>query len=236
MLEGPDALADLAAATVARLLRTAGERVTLGLAGGSTPRTTYSRLVHEDVPWAKVHAWMADERWVSPDHPDHNLRMARETLLDKVPVHVHPVPWSEELDPVQAAFQYERELMGVLPTAEGGLAPDLVLLGIGEDGHTASLFPGTEALRVDDRWFVANWVPAKGVWRLTATVPLLRAARQLIFLVSGGGKAATLARILEGRDLPPPPARLVLKGGGEITWLVDEGAAAELRTTPVEHV
>ncbi len=124
----------------------------------------------------------------------------------------------------------------MLAGEQGRLVPDVVLLGIGEDGHTASLFPSTEALHIHDRWFVANWVPRKSAWRLTATLPLLRAARHVLFLVSGGAKSAVLARILEGNDEPPPPARLVLDGGGELTWLVDEAAAADLSTTAVERV
>ncbi len=236
VLEGPDALAEFAAATIARLLREAGERATLGLAGGSTPRTTYTRLVNEDVDWSRIHAWMSDERWVAPDHPDSNLRMIRDALLDSVPAHVYPVPWSSDMAAPEAADRYEQLLMEVLPEGAGGLEPDLVLLGIGEDGHTASLFPGTEALDVEDRWYVANWVPAKEAWRLTATLPLLRAARHVLFLVSGQRKATVLAKILEDDDRPAPPARLVLEGGGDITWLVDRAAASELRTTALEYV
>ena len=185
VLDGPDDIADIAAATIAQMLKDCGERATLGLAGGSTPRTTYTRLLHEDVDWDSVHAWVADERWVAPDHPDNNLRMARDTLFDRVPAHVYPVPWVPDGDLALAAAAYEQTLLEVLPAVNGIPHPDVVLLGIGEDGHTASLFPGTAALDVSDRWFVANWVPAKDSWRLTATLPLLHGARDIVFLASG---------------------------------------------------
>ena len=236
VLDGPDDIADIAAATIAQMLRDCGERATLGLAGGSTPRTTCTRLLHEDVDWDSVHAWMVDERWVAPDHADNNLRMARDTLLDRVPAHVYPVPWIPDGDPTEAASRYEETLLDVLPSVNGFPHPDVVLLGIGEDGHTASLFPGTAALDVQDRWFTANWVPAKDRWRLTATLPLLHAARDIVFLASGSAKAAPLARILVGDDDPAPPARRVLDGAASITWLIDRPAAAELGDYPVEYV
>jgi 6-phosphogluconolactonase len=235
VFDGPDGIAEFAATTIARKLNAPG-RVTFGLAGGSTPRTTYTRLLEEDVDWSTVDAWVADERWVAPDHPDSNVRMARDTLLDRVPAQVHPVPWSAELDPHETARRYERKLVEILPEVNGVPHPDLVLLGIGDDGHTASLFPGTAALDVDDRWFVANWVPGKEAWRLTATLPLLHAARDLIFLASGSNKAAALERILVTDDQPDPPARLVMGGAADVTWLIDRAAAADLGDFPVEYV
>jgi len=236
VLDGPDGIADIAAATIAHLLSESSMRATLGLAGGSTPRTTYTRLLEEDVNWASVHAWIADERWVPPEHTDNNLRMARDALLDKVPAHSYSVPWGPDLDPQEAAARYEQTLLEVLPTVDGIPSSDMVLLGIGEDGHTASLFPGTAALDVDDRWFVANWVPEQETWRLTATLPLLHAARNIIFLASGSNKARPLARILLGSEQPAPPARLVMEGSAEVTWLVDRAAAAELGEYPVDFV
>jgi 6-phosphogluconolactonase len=221
VFEGPDGIAEFAATTIARKLNKATDRVTFGLAGGSTPRTTYTRLLQEDVDWNTVDAWVADERWVAPDHPDNNMRMARDILLDRVPAHTHPVPWSAELDPEEAARRYEQTLIDFLPDVNGVPHPDLVLLGIGADGHTASLFPGTAALEM---------------WRLTATLPLLHAARDIIFLASGSNKASPLARILLGGDDPDLPARLVMRGAAEITWLVDRAAAAELGEFPVEYV
>jgi 6-phosphogluconolactonase len=236
VFEGPDGIAEFAATTIARKLNATSGRVTFGLAGGSTPRTTYTRLLHEEVDWERVDAWVADERWVAPDHPDSNMRMAREALLDRVPARTVAIPWSPELDPQTAARRYEQTLIEILPDVNGVPHPDLVLLGVGEDGHTASLFPGTGALEVADRWFIANWVPQKDTWRLTATLPLLHAARDIIFLASGSAKAATLARVLQGDDRPPPPARLVMGGAANVTWLIDRAASAHLDDYPVEYV
>ncbi len=236
VLDGPDDIADIAAATIAHLLKDCAGRATLGLAGGSTPRTTYTRLLQEDVVWNSVHAWVADERWVAPDHTDNNMRMVRNTLLDRVPAHVYPVPWASDGDPHEGAARYEKTLLELLPSVDGVPHPDVVLLGIGEDGHTASLFPGTAALDATDRWFVANRVPGLDTWRLTATLPLLHAARDIVFLVSGSGKAATLARILHGDADPALPARRVMEGSARITWLIDRAAAADLGDYPVEYV
>jgi 6-phosphogluconolactonase len=236
VLDGPDGVADIAAATIAQLLGKCPDRATVGLAGGSTPRTTYTRLLQEDVDWDSVHAWVADERWVPPNHADNNMRMARDTLFDRVPAHTYPVPWAADLDPREAAIRYEQTLVELLPETDGSPSPDVVLLGIGEDGHTASLFPGTAALDVDDRWFVANWVPEKESYRLTATLPLLHASRNVIFLASGSNKAAPVARILRGDTHPAPPARRVMEGSATITWLIDRAAAANLEDYPVEYV
>ena len=236
VLDDPDGIADIAAATIAHLLGESSGRTTLGLAGGSTPRTTYTRLLQENVDWEAVHAWVADERWVAPDHADNNMRMARDTLLDRVGSHVYPVAWAPDLDPREAAARYEQTLLEVLPEKDGVPRPDIVLLGIGEDGHTASLFPGTAALEVEDRWFVANWVPVQEAWRLTATLPLVHAARNIIFLASGSSKAAPLAGILLDDEHPPLPARRVMEGSSTITWLIDRAAAADLEDYPVEYV
>ena len=236
VFDGPDGIAEFAATTIAKILNDSPGPMTLGLAGGSTPRTTYTRLLSEKVDWGSVHAWVGDERWVAPDHPDNNMRMARDTLFGRVPAHTHPVPWAVDLDPQEAALRYEQTLLEILPSVNGVPHPDVVLLGIGEDGHTASLFPGTAALDVDDRWFVANWVPQKATWRLTATLPLLHAAQHIIFLASGSYKAAPLARILLGDEHPPLPARLVSGGAAAVTWLTDRAAAADLKDYPVEYV
>lgn len=236
VFDGPDGIAEFAATTLARLLSDSSGPITLGLAGGGTPRTTYTRLLEEDVDWNAVHAWVGDERWVAPDHPDSNMRMACDTLFNRVPAHTYPVPWATDRDPREAAFRYEQTLLELLPSVNGIPHPDVVLLGIGEDGHTASLFPGTAALEVDDRWFVANWVPQQDTWRLTATLPLLHAAQNIIFLASGRSKANALTRILLGDEQPALPARLVMGGSAAITWLVDRAAAADLGDYPVEYV
>ncbi len=221
ILAEPDGVAELASASIARWLATAGRRVTLGLAGGGTPRTTYLRLRDEAVPWEDVDVWLGDERWVPPDHPDSNLRMAREALLDHVPATAHPVRWDLG-DPEAAAADYAATLDRIMP--EGG--PDVVLLGIGDDGHTASLFPGDAALEETERSYVATWVAAKEAWRLTATVPLLTSARRVMFLVTGSGKAEAVAAIL--RDAEPLPARRVAEAAEDVTWFLDAAAAAQL--------
>jgi 6-phosphogluconolactonase len=204
-------------------------RFAVALAGGSTPKATYEVLARdhsEDVDWPNVHAFFGDERTVPPDHEDSNYRMAREALLDHVPVgSVHRV--RGELPPDEAAASYERDLGQFF----GGEFPvlDLVMLGIGEDGHTASLFPETAALEVTDRLAAANPVPKLDTTRLTLTVPVLNAAREVCFLVSGAGKAGSLAEILEGDAAPRQyPAKLVRPPGGP-TWMVDRAAASALR-------
>ena len=230
--ETPEGLAEAAArAFVEGAAEAIAERgrFAVALAGGSTPKATYEVLARdhsEDVDWPNVHAFFGDERTVPPDHEDSNYRMAREALLDHVPVgSVHRV--RGELPPDEAAASYERDLGQFF----GGEFPvlDLVMLGIGEDGHTASLFPETAALEVTDRLAAANPVPKLDTTRLTLTVPVLNAAREVCFLVSGAGKAGSLAEILEGDAAPRQyPAKLVRPPGGP-TWMVDRAAASALR-------
>jgi 6-phosphogluconolactonase len=205
-------------------------RFTVALAGGSTPKRAYEILATEyggpeDLDWSRVHAFFGDERTVPPDHGDSNYRMAREALLSRVPVgSVHRM--RGELDPREAATLYERELV----TFFGGPPVlDLVLLGIGEDGHTASLFPRTPALDTRDRWAVANPVGKLGTTRLTLTVPAINAARIVAFLVAGEGKAEALREILEGNADPRDyPAKLIQPSPGPV-WMVDEAAAHLLK-------
>jgi len=212
-------LAEEAASLIAAEIRSGMS--TLGLAGGNTPRATYEQLRNQDVPWNDVVAWLPDERWVPPGHPDRNATMASTTLFDHVPATLLEVPWVDE--PEQAASLYEETLREVLPSAHGHPSPDLVLLGLGDDGHTASLFPGTTAVDERDRLFVANRVPAKGTWRLTATLPLLWAATRIIFLVSGADKARALKETLQGAVLAP--AARTADGAADVLWMVDEEAA-----------
>lgn len=204
-------------------------RFAVALAGGSTPKATYEILARdhaERVDWPNVHVFFGDERTVPPDHADSNYRMAREALLDHVPVGpVHRM--RGELPPDEAAASYEGELNEFF----GGEPPalDLVMLGIGEDGHTASLFPETSALEATGRLVVANPVPKLETTRLTLTAPFLNAARQVVFLVAGGGKAEVLERILEGDADPRAyPAKLVRPPGGPV-WMLDRAAAGSLR-------
>lgn len=211
-------LAERAAAHIAELIAVApGPRVSLGLAGGSTPRATYEKLRDADIDWTVVDAWLGDERWVAPDHKHSNARMAREVLLDHVPAAFLDNPWCEGCDPKTVAEQYAADLDRTI-----GDKPDIVLLGMGDDGHTASLFPGTTALEETQAGYAANLVPEKG-WRLTATLPLLHRVRKIIFLVSGEGKADILAQVLRGA---PYPSTLVAEGADDVTWFVDEAAAS----------
>lgn len=196
----------------------------MALAGGSTPKALYELLAVEyrdALDWNGVHAFFGDERTVPPDHEDSNYRMAREALLSHVPVgSVHRM--RGEMEPREAAALYEKELEEFFG---GPPVLDLVLLGIGEDGHTASLFPDTPALDARDRWAVENPVEKLNTTRLTLTVPAVDAARKVAFLVAGEGKAEALEEILEGDANPHKyPAKLV-RPEAEVAWMVDRAAA-----------
>ena len=204
-------------------------RFAVVLAGGSTPKTTYEILARDyrdQIDWDNVHVFFGDERSVPPDHEDSNYGMAREALLDHVPAgSVHRM--QGELPPDEAAEANEQELRGFFGSEE---LPrfDLILLGLGGDGHTASLFPETSALEVHDRWVVANPVLKLKTTRLTLTVSVINAARAVYFLVAGEGKADALAEILEGDPDPRGyPASLIQPQGGP-TWMLDRPAASEL--------
>lgn len=185
---------------------------TLALAGGSTPRELYRRLALLPYPWREVDVFFGDERCVPPDHPDSNLRMATETLLSRVPARVHPMTGC---DPAG----YEAELAAALGPGLPRL--DLVFLGLGEDGHTASLFPGDRAALETERWVALVERPDHR--RLTLTLPVLSAARVAAFLVSGRAKRAALARLLRGD--PGIPASLV--AAARVVAIADPEAAGE---------
>ncbi|MGQ0848768.1 MAG: 6-phosphogluconolactonase [Actinomycetota bacterium] len=220
--DGPALAAGAAARIAGWLGDTDPGRVSLGLAGGSTPAAAYLRLRETPTEWGRIDIWLSDERWVPLDHPDSNGRMAAETLCDLVPARFHRPRFAPWLEPRDAAAHYEATLRSIHPD---GHEPDLILLGMGDDGHTASLFPGSDALHVERRWFVDNWVEHLDTWRLTATFPLLHRARRLVFLVAGAAKATTLARVFAGEPLP---ATLAASGGGNVEWLVDRDAASLL--------
>jgi 6-phosphogluconolactonase len=224
------AAADLITVAAARAIAARG-RFVIALAGGETPRATYAYLAHEPflgrIDWSKVVVAWGDERCVPPDDLASNYRMARETLLDRVPIPpAHVLRLEGEREPREAAARYDaalRSLFGDTPRF------DLILLGLGDDGHTASLFPGTAALDARDAWAVANYVPKFDVWRLTLTLPVLNAADEVVFLVTGAKKAAVLAEVVNhpGPDSPYPAAR-VQPARGTLRWLVDAHAAVEL--------
>lgn len=212
-------------------------RFTWALGGGSTPKELYALLASADyvgrVDWSRVHFFWGDERCVPPEHPESNYRMARETLLDVVrPAAERVHRMQGELEPSQAAARYQSELERSFELAPSEHFPrfDLILLGMGADGHTASLFPGSAALDEAKRWVVASRAShlpqARTVLRLTLTLPVLSAARCALFLVAGTDKAERLAEVLSGRHLGPPyPAELVRPELGA-EWLVDSAAAA----------
>jgi 6-phosphogluconolactonase len=214
--------------------RVADRPFTIALAGGSTPAQLYALLAappfRDAIVWPNIQIFFGDERCVPPDSPDSNYRMARETLLDHVPLsdaNIHRMR-SEHPDPEQAARDYEAELRRNLPTSPNGLPRfDLILLGMGADGHCASLFPGKPALHEQERLVVAAEPGLKPfVPRLTLTFPVLNNAANVLFLVSGSDKAETLSRVLEGPpDLDSLPSQAVHPTDGTLTWLLDRDAA-----------
>ncbi len=207
---------DLAAAFVEEV--TKSQPRTVALAGGSTPRRAYERLVEADLPWESMHFFFGDERAVGPDHERSNYRMASEALLSHVPAHAHRIRGEEP--PEQAAELYEAELQDVLGV-DGPL--DLAVLGVGTDGHTASLFPGSPALE-SAKWVEAVWSESQGEHRITLTLRILNAARLKIVLASGADKADVIAGWVGGRAPELPIARVE----GDVLLLLDEAAAAGL--------
>jgi 6-phosphogluconolactonase len=228
-----DELGALAVAAVA-----ARRSCAIALSGGSTPRRLFELLAargRDALPWRHIELWWVDERAVPPDHPEANYRLAREALIDPLgplaldPARVHRIA-GELADPQAAARLYEQALVGAL-----GAPPvlDIVLLGMGPDGHTASLFPESAGLDEDRRWVIAHRVSSPLVHgtatRITLTAPAINAARHLRVLVAGADKAAALAQVLDGPHDPRRyPAQLITGRGGNVAWLVDEAAAAAL--------
>jgi len=209
----------------------ASGRFTVALSGGSTPKVLYSLLAAKpNIPWDKICFFWGDERHVPPDHPESNYRMTSEALLSKVPARRENIfrIHAEEKDAAAAALQYEQSLKDFFHVSPGQFPRfDLVLLGIGTDGHTASLFPGTAALNETQRLVVANWVPKFNTHRITFTFRVLNAAACVIFLASGPDKAAILHEILENPDADLPSQR-VRPTNGALIWLVDQAAAGAL--------
>lgn len=231
----PAAVAHAAAAhfaTLAEQFVRATGRFTVALSGGSTPRALLALLADEPfasaLPWPAIYFFWGDERCVPPDHPDSNYRMAYETLLAKVPVppaNIFRIP-AEDADHERAAANYATSIQQFFAPA----APrfDLVFLGMGADGHTASLFPGTAALQINDRLAVANHVEKLSAWRITLTAAAINQAHNIAFLVTGADKAATLRDVLMGAHQPELyPSQLIKPAAGTL-WMVDEAAAAQL--------
>jgi 6-phosphogluconolactonase len=234
----PDALCRAAREELLRRAQAAideRERFALVLSGGSTPKVLYASLADAKLDWSRVHFFFGDERCVPPDHADSNYRMAREALLSKIdvpPANVHRM--RAELASVdEAAMSYQHELRAFFELKEASDLPrfDLVLLGMGPDGHTASLFPETSAVDERERLVTAVWVPKLGVHRITLTARAINAAACVLFLAAGKDKAETLKAVLEGPRNPRElPSQLVLPHEGELVWLVDRAAAKLLRS------
>lgn len=216
----PADVADAASHRVADLIAASIGRFSLGLAGGSTPEATYKELRGRGTGWDRVDAWLSDERWVPWDHERSNGRMAATVLLDHVDAVFHRPRWSELIEPEDAAAHYEATLRSI----HGADPPDVVLLGVGEDGHTASLFPGTDALKETTRWFVANHVQTLGENRLTSTYGLLWRARLLVVLAVGQAKAAAVKASFDGTT----PAGRLGEGQARVEWHLDRDAASLL--------
>jgi 6-phosphogluconolactonase len=209
-------------------------RFSVTLSGGNTPRGVYSLLAQEhktDIAWDKVHIFLGDERYVPPDHPDSNYRMTYESLLSKVLIpekNIHRV--RTELDPEAAAQDYENQLHDFFHLTNNDWPRfDLIMLGLGDDGHTASLFPGTTAVNEVSRRVVANWVEKLQSFRITLTFPVLNHAAEILFLVSGASKAQILGDVLRPSGAARFPAQMVKPKNGRLLWLADQDAARLLR-------
>lgn len=211
-------------------------RFMVALSGGSTPRLLFQRLavprLQDALEWERVHIFWGDERCVLPDAPESNFRMARETLIDYLPIpeaNVHR--FMTELAPKEAALKYVEELQTSFGLSAGSPPPsfDLVLLGLGGDGHTASLFPGTDVLGELEQWVAALYVEKLAAWRVTLTPVVLNASKDVLFLVSGRGKAKVVKEVLCGVRRPEDlPAQLIQPVSNNLHWFIDSPAAEEL--------
>ncbi|GAA6622512.1 6-phosphogluconolactonase [Scytonema sp. NUACC26] len=204
-------------------------RFTIALAGGSTPKPLYEAIASQNLPWDKIHVFWGDERYVSPDSPDSNQLMARRAWLDRVEIpaaNVHPMP-TDEADPAVAAAKYEKHLQEFFHSSPGEFPSlDVVLLGMGDDAHTASLFPHTAALKVQDKLITVG--NKDDNLRLTFTYPFINAARCVMFLATGANKKPALAQVFAPTaDDFAYPSRLI-QPKGDLVWLLDAAAGSDL--------
>jgi 6-phosphogluconolactonase len=216
-------------------------RFFVSLSGGSTPQRLYQLLAEppyrDQVDWTKLELFWGDERAVPPDHKDSNYRMTKEAMLSRVPLppaQVHRLE-ADRSDRAQAAVDYQNALARAFGVDPAGLPPafDLVLLGMGPDGHTASLFPHTTALSETKRWVVVNYVPKFSADRVTLTTAILNRARAVLFLVAGADKAVPLAEVIEGPpDADRLPSQRIKPVSGEQLWFIDRAASARLTKLP----
>jgi 6-phosphogluconolactonase len=242
----PGALAYRAALHLVELVEeavAARGRARIAISGGSTPKATFALLADPGhpfvnrMPWHQLEIFWVDERTVPPNDPDSNFRMTKESLLDHVgmnPDHIHRI--QGELEPEIAAAEYEFDLRRTF-RLEGAEAPrfDVIALGMGDDGHTASLFPHTEAIHEMGRLVVANQVPQKDTWRITLTWPVINHAREVFFLIAGADKAEPLKEVFLGpKDVERLPSQLIWPASGILTLILDKAAAALLPSTGAE--
>lgn len=207
------------------------ERFSLALSGGSTPQPTYRAIAEtysNTVDWGRVHIFFGDERTVPPDHADSNYKMAKETLIDHLNIpdeNIYRI--AGENDPTTAARDYEAVIRDYFKHEPPGF--DLTLLGIGDDGHTASLFPHTSALTLANQWVAANPVEKLNTTRITLTPELINLSSNVMFIVSGDSKSSALHQIIDGDSNPQEfPAQLIQLTDGHLLWALDEAAAAQL--------
>ncbi len=242
----PAALARRAAQYFVEMVSEATEangRARVAISGGSTPKAAFQLLAdprqpwHKRMPWEDLELFWVDERTVPPDHSDSNYRMTREALLDHVPLNSQQIHRMEgELPPEEAAARYESELRNTF-RLEGAESPrfDLLQLGMGPDGHTASLFPHTAAIHEMGRLVTANEVPQMNTWRLTLTWPVINHARSVFFLIAGADKASRVHEVFMGpRDPERLPSQLIWPSSGILTLFLDQAAAALLPATDGE--
>jgi 6-phosphogluconolactonase len=206
----------------------ANGRFAIALSGGSTPKSLYAALATESLPWSKIHVFWGDERYVPASHQDSNQLMARQAWLDKIEIpesNIHPMN-TTGANPQQDAQQYEAELRDFFQQSQGFPSFDLILLGMGDDGHTASLFPHTDALSVRDRLVTVG--DKDGQPRLTFSVPLINQANYVLFMVAGASKCSALKQVFATQgDETEYPSRLI-QPQGKLLWLLDQAAAAGL--------
>ncbi len=239
VLSSPEEVAHRAAAEIAKIINAVLIKrpiFRLVLSGGSTPKRLYETLSNgqylQKISWDRVHFFWGDERAVGPNHPESNYRMAHEALLHQIHVRKNQIHRMRgEADHLkQAASDYEEEIRGHFGPGAGNIQFDMILLGLGEDGHSASLFPETDALKESHRWVVANYIPKLASYRLTLTPILLNQADWIIFLVTGSDKAGVVAEVLEGPRQPLRlPAQLISPVKGKLLWFLDRAAAEALK-------
>jgi len=229
------ALAQAAADRILARVAANGDRVAICLTGGSSPKQLYQLLATEAyrsrIPWDRVHWFIGDERFVPANDPLNNMGAARRIFLDRnAPAsNIHPIP-TDTASPHEAARRYEDELKSFYGADRLDAARplfDVVLMGVGPDGHTASLFPRTKAIEEQQRWVVGNWVEQHSTWRITFTYPVLNAAANVMFLMSGESKAEIVYRVLRDPSANLPSQK-VQPVDGNLMWYMDKGSAASL--------